>query len=663
MPRIHAKIDLPMTTTSLYKDGLDLSDLAVEIESKEAFPDAIHKAYVTFFNHKVSDEEEQSALLCAKSSEMTPEDYFAQFPTKNQDSLDQLRVLAYSLHNSGTELPLVVLSLVTPSKNPNFYAAHLEPLKNAFNVKFLFIDADKDLGKLWKSKYPGSLPNSYDSFSRGDILTAQQARFYNKIYAWRLTMFDKLVYLETNNLVRKKLDNLFDEPQFSGVPLVGNSFNTAVLVIQPDTKIFDELVSQYSSPSLKYLGDQAFLNHYFFNVTSRLVESPHELPSTYNLNVRCKNFAIWPTLKKQAAIWHLNGPVRPWDFYKAKSTDWDAYFEPNVFYEWIQCRRAAILSLGLASLRQPSLIKNKEWPNSARTKALCDRYTVNYNPKRHQSNISQFCVLIGTWDRLDLLPTVIAHYQASPFVSKIYITWHNPASRPPKSLLKIMELNTRNAPGKPPIEFLYQKFDSLNNRFNPLDRLDTQAVLICDDDIMVNLEDIHFAFRVWQENQQSLVGLFARAHTYHMADKAESAAIDATVDRRPEDHVWLYHVSAREATPYNSYSIILTKFMFMSADYLFAYSCLLPEEVHRYVDQGLNCEDIAMTLMISGMTGAKHLAVLAPIIDFGTTSGISAKSGHLDSRSICLTDLIKIMGINSLESSIEVIQQYTPPTA
>src|SRR5690606_12573561 len=100
-----------------------------------------------------------------------------------------------------------------------------------------------------------------------------------------------------------------------------------------------------------------------------------------------------------------------------------------------------------------------------------------------------------------------AHYQASPYVSKIYITWHNPASRPPKSLLNIMETNTRNAPGKPPIEFLYQKFDSLNNRFNPLDRLDTQAVLICDDDIMVNLEDIHFAFRVWQENQQSLVGL------------------------------------------------------------------------------------------------------------------------------------------------------------
>lgn len=352
----------------------------------------------------------------------------------------------------------------------------------------------------------------------------------------------------------------------------------------------------------------------------------------------------------------MNGPVRPWDFYKSKSTAWDEYYEPNVFYEWIQCRHAAILDLGLVTLRQPSLIKDKEWPNSRRKPALCDRYTTTYNPKRHQKNIETFSVLIGTWDRLDLLPTVISHYQASPFVSKIYITWHNPASRPPKSLLRMMEASTNEdgGDGKAAIEFLYQKFDSLNNRFNPLDRLDTQAVLICDDDIMVNLEDIHFAFQVWKENQQALVGLFARAHTY-MKGEPSDGTNTATED------IWLYHVSAREATPYNSYSLILTKFMFMSADYLFAYSCLLHSEVHRYVDQGLNCEDIAMALMISGMTGAKHLAVLAPIIDFGTTSGISSKNGHLDSRSVCLTDLIKIMGINPMESSVQVVQQYTPP--
>ena len=356
-------------------------------------------------------------------------------------------------------------------------------------------------------------------------------------------------------------------------------------------------------------------------------------------------------------MWHLNGPIRPWDYYKAKSSEWDVYYEPTVFYEWVQARRQSLEALGMAPLHQPLLIKDKLWANDIRASALCDRYSVNYNPKRHAQNLDQFCVLIGTWDRIDLLPTIINHYQASPFVSKIYITWHNPNSRPPKDLLQIMQSNSKQKTSsghtRPPIEFLYQKFDSLNNRFNPLDRLDTQAVLVCDDDIMVNLDDIHFVFQVWKENQNSLVGLFPRAHTY--------AKGHGTKGSKADEDLWLYHVSAREASPYNSYSIILTKFMFMSADYLFAYSCLMPEEVHRYVDQALNCEDIAMALLIAGMTGTKHIAVQAPIVDFGTTSGISAKSKHLDCRSVCLTDIIKILGINSLESNIEVIQRYNTP--
>ena len=47
-----------------------------------------------------------------------------------------------------------------------------------------------------------------------------------------------------------------------------------------------------------------------------------------------------------------------------------------------------------------------------------------------------------------------------------------------------------------PVEFLNQKFNSLNNRLNPIKNLETQAVLVCDDDLKVHLSDVEFAFEV-----------------------------------------------------------------------------------------------------------------------------------------------------------------------
>lgn len=71
----------------------------------------------------------------------------------------------------------------------------------------------------------------------------------------------------------------------------------------------------------------------------------------------------------------------------------------------------------------------------------------------------------------------------------------------------------------------------------------------------------------------------------------------------------------------------------------------------------MNCEDIAMASMISGITGKGHLAVYdSNALDFGTKKGISTKFGHLDIRSNCLTEISEKLGINPLISNIEVFQ-------
>ena len=274
---------------------------------------------------------------------------------------------------------------------------------------------------------------------------------------------------------------------------------------------------------------------------------------------------------------------------------------------------------------------NTTWPNAKRVGDVCTSITSLYNPKRFAIT-NKFSVLIGTWDRIALLRKVILHYQKSRMVHKIYVTWHNPNQRPPEDFLRLVRK-------KPPVEILGQKYDSLNNRFNPLPNLDTKAVLIADDDIRVDLVDMEYGFEVWKNRQQSLVGVFPRYHQYHQHNDTFSYEI-----RSPE----------RPRT----YSIMLTKFMFMSSEYLYDYTCLLPTSIHRYIDEHVNCEDIAMNLMVSGMTGSKPVAVMLKVDDFGTTSGISVKQGHLSNRSTCMTDLIRLFKRDTLQYNREVFMPY-----
>jgi hypothetical protein len=93
------------------------------------------------------------------------------------------------------------------------------------------------------------------------------------------------------------------------------------------------------------------------------------------------------------------------------------------------------------------------------------------------------------------------------------------------------------------------------------------------------------------------------------------------------------------------YSIVLTKFMFMNADALFMYTCLLPRSIHAYVDGAMNCEDIAMNMMWTGTTGQPPLMVNTDtVVDYGTAAGLSTRATHAAARSTCVTDLLRLFG-------------------
>merc|ERR1712070_196448 len=60
------------------------------------------------------------------------------------------------------------------------------------------------------------------------------------------------------------------------------------------------------------------------------------------------------------------------------------------------------------------------------------------------------------------------------------------------------------------IRFESPSTDSLNNRFQPLVYITTEAVLILDDDIKLHLQDVYNLFIAWQANKRDLVGVSPR---------------------------------------------------------------------------------------------------------------------------------------------------------
>ncbi len=172
----------------------------------------------------------------------------------------------------------------------------------------------------------------------------------------------------------------------------------------------------------------------------------------------------------------------------------------------------------------------------------------------------KFSVILSTFDRMEVLLKLISHYKTSKLVDHIFVIWHNDRVEPPEVLQLIAKKKKR-----PKVTILKQDIDSLNNKFNPVSQLRTQAVLIADDDVLVSVPDMEFTFQMWKVHPHSLVGNFLGFHKF----------------KPSHNPAWQYREVLPGVTKKDKkYSIILDKFMFMRSEYLFWYTCILPESVH-----------------------------------------------------------------------------------
>lgn len=175
--------------------------------------------------------------------------------------------------------------------------------------------------------------------------------------------------------------------------------------------------------------------------------------------------------------------------------------------------------------------------------------------------------------------------------------------------------------------------NKLSNRFYPFEEIETEALLTIDDDIvMLTADELEFGYEVWREFPDRIVGFPSRTHIWDNVT-----------------NTWKY-----ESEWTNEISMVLTGAAFHHKFFSYMYTTMLPPEIKNWVDDHMNCEDIAMNFLVANVTNKPPIKV-APRKKFKcpecvNNEMLSADIGHMVERSQCIDRFAKVFGRMPLKS-------------
>ncbi|XP_020082354.1 UDP-glucuronate:xylan alpha-glucuronosyltransferase 1-like [Ananas comosus] len=98
---------------------------------------------------------------------------------------------------------------------------------------------------------PKAEPESYNEWN------------YSKFWLWRLTDYDKIIFIDADLLILRNIDVLFSMPEISAIGNNGTLFNSGVMVIEPSNCTFQLLMDHIGDIESYNGGDQGYLNEIF----------------------------------------------------------------------------------------------------------------------------------------------------------------------------------------------------------------------------------------------------------------------------------------------------------------------------------------------------------------------------------------------------------------
>lgn len=235
-----------------------------------------------------------------------------------------------------------------------------------------------------------------------------------------------------------------------------------------------------------------------------------------------------------------------------------------------------------------------------------------------------FTAVVLCYDRVDTMFKVITRIADTPSLTKIVVVWNNIKKAPP-SAAKWPQLSK-------PVKVVKTKENKLSNRFFPYKEVETEAILAIDDDIlMLTPDELEFGFQTWREFPDRLVGFPGRVHTTQNG-----------TNRFKYESEWT-----------NTVSMVLTGCAFHHKYFSHLFTYMMPVYIRDWVDQHMNCEDIAMNFMVSNYTGKAPIKVTrrkrfrCPEC---VTESLWADPSHFVERSECLNEFVRAYGQMPLQT-------------
>lgn len=227
----------------------------------------------------------------------------------------------------------------------------------------------------------------------------------------------------------------------------------------------------------------------------------------------------------------------------------------------------------------------------------------------------QFTIVMLTYKREQVLINALQRLKGLPFLNQVIVVWNNPT--PPSALIRWPEIGV-------PVKVLKMEKNSLNNRFLPFSSIETEAILSIDDDAHLRHDEIVFAFRVWREERDRIVGFPGRYHAWDAQSKA-----------------WYYNAN------YScELSMVLTGAAFFHKNYAYLYTHIMPQAIRDKVDEYINCEDIAMNFLVSHITRKPPMKVTSrwTFRCPGCPETLSSDIEHFNERHKCINFFVQVYG-------------------
>ncbi|XP_008049231.1 exostosin-like 2 isoform X1 [Carlito syrichta] len=259
-----------------------------------------------------------------------------------------------------------------------------------------------------------------------------------------------------------------------------------------------------------------------------------------------------------------------------------------------------------------------------------------------------FTLIMQTYNRTDLLLRLLNHYQAVPHLHKVIVVWNNIGEKGPDELWNSL------GPHPVPVIFKQQSANRMRNRLQVFPELETNAVLVVDDDTLISAQDLVFAFSVWQQFPDQIVGFVPRKHV------------------STSSGLYSYGGFELQTPGFGSgdqYSMVLIGASFFNRKYLELFQ-RQPAAVHALIDETQNCDDIVMNFIIAKHIGKTSGVFVKPVnmnnLEKETNGGYSGmwhRAEHFLQRSYCLNKLVHIYDSMPLKYSNILISQFGFPYA